>query len=239
MLYLFLNRLKSLPLVALALAALLTCGAACARAPVDPWPTVVRGVVARAEFQALPLSVEVSAKAQQGSPLSMEWREGRCVLLVRTHRNPQAQALLELAAPSARTLFMQAVAVHELAHCYRTQDKPELLAALFSLAERAERQSDLTPQLEQDIRREETFADVAALAWAEREDEARYPDVLSAFERLREDPRFTGPRHDTRLALARIRRFGMLYGETAFDAADTTLAALRPARTWSTRRSGR
>lgn len=223
--------LKALLFAALAA---LSSGAASAKEAVDPWPAVVREVIALQEFAALPVAVEVSSKAYQGSPLSLEWRSGRCVLLVRTRGNLGARALVELVAPPSRRLFMQAVVVHELAHCYRTQDKPEMLAALFSLAERAQGNVELTPQLEQEVQREETFADVAALAWAERADESRYPDVLQAFERLREDSRFAGRQHDTRLALRRIRRFGMVYGETPFDAADITLAALRPGQTWST-----
>ncbi len=204
----------------------------------DPWVQAARTVLAQPDFQGLPVKLKVLTRRVSESPASLRIHEdGRCTLMLQHKVNAtQAEQLAALAPTAVRDVFLQAVIAHELAHCWRQQDAPERMSQVFTLLARAEREPALMPSALHARHQEETFSDVAALAWVERQYPSQYAQVLDVFVRLRSDVRYSGDSHDTRAALDRIVRHGMLYGDTPFHAADATLAALRPGKSWSTRR---
>ncbi len=204
----------------------------------DSWVEAAREVLQDPFFQTLPVSVRMLKSPESSSPASMRLTDdSRCELLLQHRPNPkEAQVVLSQASPSLRPLLLRAVIVHELAHCWRYQDRPETLESLFQLSHLARVDERLAPEVERLRQQEETFADMVALSWVEHRHPGRLQPMLTAFFGLRTDPRLSRGAHDTLAALERVRRHGMVYGETPFHAADTMLALLRPARTWTTAR---
>lgn len=202
----------------------------------DPWAVAAKTVIRDEVFNKLPVKVALLKRKVTESPTSLRIHEnGTCTLMLQHRVNKDTQAMAELAPIAVRPVFLQAIVAHELAHCWRQQDAPERMSEVFQLLERASREPALAGLALQARNQEEIFADVAALAWVERRHPSAYAEVLETFVRLRSDARFTAEVHNTRPALERILRHGMLYGDTPFHAADTTLAVLRPGRVWSTR----
>ncbi len=189
-------------------------------------------------FEGLPVSVRVLKTPASDSAASLRvTEEGRCELLLQHRANPKSARLIEEQAQGTSVaLLRRAVIVHELAHCWRYQDNPRAVEGVFQLSQLARTNASAAAQAEQLRQQEETFADMAALSWVEHRHPDRAPAMLTAFFALRTDPRFARGAHDTLEALERVRRHGMVYGETPFHAADTMLAVLRPGRSWSTGR---
>lgn len=202
----------------------------------DPWVAAAKVVQRDAFFQALPVKVTVPSKPVKDSPTSVRLNEdGSCTLMLQHRNNPHADAMAELAPAPVRSVFLQAIVAHEFAHCWRQQDSPERMAEVIALLERAQKEPALAESALHAKNQEEIFSDVAALAWVEKRYPEEYPQVLQTFVKLRADSRFTAQVHDTRAALDRILAYGMIYGDTPFHSADTTLAALRPGKVWRTR----
>ncbi len=122
---------------------------------------------------ALPVDIIVQPKAPAGAvPLAMGFDKGRCKLVLSMRGNPGAEKVLANVPADKQALLIEAMAAHELAHCWRyaqgewhllpagfvetgheTSHDPELLAAAKAM---------------RDTRREEGFADLVALAWIQR-----------------------------------------------------------------------
>lgn len=200
---------------------------AAAQTQAQDWATLAAELLQRPEFEALPLELRLeSAGSTGGSPIEVALQPGLCVLHLRTQGHPATARLLALAAPDDRTLWMQAILVHEIAHCWRAQEDPpamERLAALAALAGTPEARTQAIRQARHQRQREEAFADVAALAWVQRVAPARFARLLDGFQRLRGDLRLSGGPHDTRLALERLRRDGLAPGLAPFPAASALL----------------
>lgn len=196
-------------------------------APDADWEQVAGEMIQRPEFEALPLQVRsVRGQAFGGSPVEMQFQAGQCVLTLRTRGNPAASLLLAQAAPEDRTLWMQTVIAHEIAHCWRWQEDPpalQQLAALTSGPDHGTRQGE---QAIRQLRHEESFADAAALAWVRRVAPQRLGAVLGAFDRLRGNSKFSSGGHDTRGVLGLIREQGIPEGAPVFAAASALVARM-------------
>lgn len=182
------------------------------------WEPVAAAMLQRPEFEALPLQLRTAqGQSLGGAPIEVQIQTGLCVLHLRTRGHPATAWLLALALPQDRTLWMQAILVHEIAHCWRWQEDASAL-------------QQITPRQHQ---REEAFADVVALAWVQRVAPARFDALLDTFQRLRSDLRLSTGAHDTRLALERVRRAGFTSGVPPFQAAGLLLES-PPAQEGST-----
>lgn len=168
------------------------------------WLRAAAPVLAWAKAQRLPLNVVVQPQDTPGqTPMGMAFIDGRCVLVLSMRGNPAAQATLDRMPADLVGPIVEAIAAHELGHCWRHLQQawgtlPSGLSELSGF-------SQVTPEQElllRDMwrtRREEGFADLVGLAWTLEHHPARYAAVQAWYVRERAQQEVdTGP-HDTRV----------------------------------------
>ena len=168
------------------------------------WLEAAMPVLQFARVEGLPLDIIVQPQSTPGeTPLGMAFVAGRCKLVLSMRGNPEAQATLDRVEPSLRSAVVEAIAAHELGHCWRhdTQRGGTLPAELHDVTA-FNRLSVEHAGLLKDMwrtRREEGFADLVGLAWTLKHHAARYAEVHAWHVRLRAQQELdTGP-HDTRV----------------------------------------
>jgi hypothetical protein len=167
------------------------------------WLTAAIPVLAFAREQQLPLDIVVRPQATPGdTPLGMAFIEGRCKLVLAMRGNPEAQAALDRIDPALVEPVVEAIAAHELAHCWRhLQNTWGTLPSGVSEFTGGDGVTPAQAELLQDMwrtRREEAFADLVGLAWTLQRHPARYEAVHAWNVGLRaRQVVLTGP-HDTR-----------------------------------------
>ena len=191
------------------------------------WIAAATPVLAYAQAQGLPLDVVVQPQPDpDAAPLAMGFVDGRCKLVL-TMRGEAARpdAMLAGAAPALKPLLMEAMAAHEVGHCWRTvQGAWHAVPAGFAAepapvagddAERARWRAEMAA-----TRREEGFADLVGLAWTLRRHPAQYAAVHAWLSGVRAEPVVAGSHHDTR-AWVRLAADGaaLAGGESPFEAA--------------------
>ncbi|HEX3138850.1 MAG TPA: hypothetical protein VHQ87_02275, partial [Rhizobacter sp.] len=128
------------------------------------WPAV-----AYARAQGLPLDIVVQPQPTPGNaPLAMAYVDGRCKLVLSMRGNPEAQATLDEIAPALLAPAVEAMAAHELGHCWRyVRGAWHTVPAGFAAGRESDggRSSDRQRADMQQTRREEGFADLVGLAW--------------------------------------------------------------------------
>jgi hypothetical protein len=180
------------------------------------WLDASMPVLAYARNVGLPIDVVVQPQAGPGDvPMAMGFGGGRCKLVLSLRGNPDGERQLDGIAPARQTELIEAMAAHEIAHCWRyargawhalpagfvevnnkTAADPALLAA-----SKAMRQT----------RREESYADLVALAWTRRTHPAEYERVYAWLGTVRQDQPVARNGHDTR-AWLRLARDGGRFG---------------------------
>jgi hypothetical protein len=84
------------------------------------WLAAAAPVLAFAHEQALPLDIVVRPSPTPGeAPMGMAFVAGRCKLVLSMRGNPEAQATLDRIEPRLVGAVVEAIAAHELAHCWR------------------------------------------------------------------------------------------------------------------------
>lgn len=168
------------------------------------WLRAATPVLAWAQAQRLPLNVVVQPQDTPGqTPMGMAFIDGRCVLVLSMRGNPAAQATLDRMPPDLVSPIVEAIAAHELGHCWRHLQ--QAWGTLPSGMHELSGFSQVTPEqalLLRDMwrtRREEGFADLVGLAWTLEHHPAHYAAVQAWYvrERAQQDVD-TGP-HDTRV----------------------------------------
>ena len=181
------------------------------------WIASAVPVLAFARGVQLPIDIVVQPQAGPNDvPLAMGFAGGRCKLVLSLRGNPDAERQLEGVAPEAQGELIEAMAAHEIGHCWRyargawhalpagfvesgeeTADDPALLAASKAMRE---------------ARREEGYADLVALAWTRHSHPAAYARVHAWLAALRHDQPVAHNGHDTRTWVA-LARDGALFGD--------------------------
>jgi hypothetical protein len=167
------------------------------------WLEAAMPVLQFAREQALPLDIIVQPQPAPGeTPLGMAFIEGRCKLVLSMRGNPEAQSTLDGIQRELLGPVVEAIAAHELAHCWRhVQNRWGTLPGALQEAPVLMKVSQDNAQLLREMwrtRREEGFADLVGLAWTQRHHPEKYVQVHAWHVRLRADqPLETGP-HDTR-----------------------------------------
>lgn len=168
------------------------------------WLEAAVPVLRYAQEQRLPLDIVVQPQNTAGeTPLGMAFVDGRCKLVLSMRGNPEAQATLDRIEPSLRGPVVEAIAAHELGHCWR-----HVTRRWGTLPPGVQDQSGYSrvsaehAALLRDMwrtRREEGYADLVGLAWTLRHHPQRYGEVHAWHVQLRaEQDVATGP-HDTRV----------------------------------------
>ncbi len=168
------------------------------------WLDAAAPVLAFARDQALPLDIVVRPKPSPGeTPLGMAFVAGRCKLVLSMRGNPEAQATLDRIEPGLVGPVVEAIAAHELAHCWRHLQRnwgtlPEGLDDERWRAHVSDAQAELLTDMWR-TRHEEAYADLVGLAWSLKHHPELYEQVHAWHVRLRATQAVdTGP-HDTRL----------------------------------------
>ena len=168
------------------------------------WLQAAAPVLSYAREQRLPLDIIVQPQPTPGeTPLGMAYIDGRCKLVLSMRGNPEAQATLDSIPRGLLGPVVEAIAAHELGHCWRHLSRR--WGTLPAGMQAAPLEGRFTPEqitLLTDMwrtRREEAYADLVGLAWTQRHHPARYAEVHAWHVRLRAEQAVdTGP-HDTRL----------------------------------------
>lgn len=168
------------------------------------WLDAAAPVIHYALQQGMPVDVVVQPQDTPGlAPLGLAWVEGRCKLVLSMRGNPRAQAELDRIAPALLPAVVQAIAAHELAHCWRhTQQVWGSLPAGMTSRTDFSRVSAEQAELIQSMwrtRREEGFADLVGLAWTLEHNPAQYEPVHAWLSALRGGFEAEGAYHDTRV----------------------------------------
>ena len=168
------------------------------------WLEAAMPVLRYAQELRLPLDIVVQPQTTAGeTPLGMAFVGGRCKLVLSMRGNPEAQATLDRIEPTLRGPVVEAIAAHELGHCWRhvTRRWGTLPAGVQDLSGYS-RVSTEHAALLRDMwrtRREEGFADLVGLAWTLQRHPQRYGEVHAWHVQLRAEQEVaTGP-HDTRV----------------------------------------
>ena len=181
--------------------------------------------------QGMPIDLVVLQEPRPGaSPLSMAYEEGRCELVLSMRDNPTAEATLAEIPPALLQSVLEAMTAHEIGHCQHHRsgtfeslpqgfvDKPDETEARQPTAELQAEAREMRAR-----RREESYADLAALAWTRANNPGQYAQVLAWFDKTRgEEAPHTS--HDTGHWLA------LAHGADAF--ADKGMAFERVDALW-------
>lgn len=209
-----------------ALLAATACGAVDLSETEQRWLQGIRPVLAHARSAGIGLDIVVQPQPTPGhAPLALAFVDGRCKLVLSMRGNPQAQATFDRIEPELLDATLELMAAHELGHCRRYLDgRWHGLPAGF-----ADRVPEAVgPELHaawvqmKATRREEGYADLVGLAWAERQHPQLYARLHAWLVAERSAERIPGSHHDT-LAWVRLARQGVASGEASIFAAAAAL----------------
>lgn len=182
------------------------------------WPVVVF-----AKEAGIPLDIAVQPQPMPGAaPLALGFVDGRCKLVLSMRGNAEAQSTLDRIEPDLLDAALELMAAHELGHCQRYLEGTWLgLPAGFTTSVPA----GLSPQLRvayvtmKGVRREEGYADLVGLAWAQQHHRQNYTRLRAWLVAERTRDLIHGSHHDT-LAWLRMANDGsVLIGPSIFAAA--------------------
>jgi hypothetical protein len=170
------------------------------------WLQAARPVLQYARDLSLPLDIVVQPQPTPGeTPVGMAYLKGRCKLVLSMRGNPEAETMLARVEPALIGPVVEAIAAHELAHCWRHVSGawgrlPTNLQDVSALDRLSPEHADLLREMWR-TRREEGFADLVGLAWTLQQNPRQYEAVLAWNMTIRaHQPVETGP-HDTRVWL--------------------------------------
>jgi hypothetical protein len=167
------------------------------------WLQLSAPAIGYAREQGLPLDIVVQPQPTPGNaPLAMAYINGRCKLVLSMRGNPEAQNSLDAIPPHLLHPVVEAIAAHELGHCWRyARGAWHTLPAGFAPTAREPAPADpaLGQQLRemQQTRREEGFADLVGLAWTLKQHPQHYAQVHAWFVQYRQHDTLPGSHHDT------------------------------------------
>lgn len=183
------------------------------------WLKAAAPVLTYSKNLNLPIDIIVQPKARPGDvPLAMGFAKGRCKLVLSMRGNPDAEKVLKDVPESGRALLIEAMAAHEVGHCWRYAQGEwrQLPAGFTEVGEEFAADKSLLEESKsiRENRREEGYADLVALAWINRHHPEQYADVYSWFESVRGEKPEVRTAHDT-WAWIRLARDASVFESTA------------------------
>ncbi len=182
------------------------------------WLKAASPVLAYSKRINLPIDVVVQPNAPAGTvPFAMGFVDGRCKLVLSMRGNPDAESVLKNVPESQHRLLIEAMAAHELGHCWRyAQGAWHKLPSGFT--EVGEEFSDDKSLLEaaralRENRREEGYADLVALAWTKHKNPEQYANVYGWLESVRGQAPQVRTSHDT-WAWVKLAKDGNVFAAT-------------------------
>ena len=168
------------------------------------WISSAYPVLEYARSVQLPIDIVVQPQAGPNDvPLAMGFADGRCKLVVSLRGNPDAEKQLAGVAPEAQGELIEAMAAHEIAHCWRYAQGAwhALPAGFVEVGDETAADPSLLAESKamREMRREEGYADLVALAWTRRSHPADYARVHAWLSRVRAVQPVARSGHDTRV----------------------------------------
>jgi ADP-ribose pyrophosphatase YjhB (NUDIX family) len=199
------------------------------------WLQAAAPVLAYSQQLKLPIDIVVQPVAGPNDvPIAMGFDGQRCKLVLSMRGKGDADAILADAAPEQRALMIEAMVAHEVGHCWRyAHGVWHALPAGFidGAAGRAPEEARLAALVREmrEMRREEGFSDLVALAWTARRHPRHYQAVRDWLAGLRQAQPVPRGGHDTLAWVALAADPAVFaFGATPFDAVDGVwLAGLR------------
>ena len=187
------------------------------------WLQAASPVLAYSQTLKLPIDIIVQPQARASDvPLAMGYHRGRCKLVLSLRGNPQAEAVFAGIPEDGQGALIEAMAAHEIAHCWRhAQGSWNALPAGFTeVGEETASDGSLlaVARALRESRREEAYADLAALAWTRHNNPQAYARVHGWLAKVRAGQTPRGG-HDTRAWVA-LARDGERFGKAAAPFAD-------------------
>jgi hypothetical protein len=190
------------------------------------WLSAAGPVLAYSQQLKLPLDITVQPQPRPGDvPLAMGFDKGRCKLVMSLRNNPDAETVLAGVPETQQGALIEAMAAHEIAHCWRYVQGVwhELPAGFVEVGDERALDASLlaASKAMRETRREEGFADLAALAWTRRSNPDEYARVYRWLSGVRAKVAVPRSGHDTR-AWVRLAGDGAAFGkaEAPFDNVD-------------------
>lgn len=215
------HKLSLLPL----LLAATTVSAADLTAQETTWLRAAAPVLTYAQQLKLPIDIIVQPEAKAGDvPLAMGFDKDRCKLVLSLRGNPDANKVLAGVPDDARGELIEAMAAHEIGHCYRYAQGAwhSLPAGFVEVGEQTASDPSLLRVAKEmrETRREEGYADLVALAWIEHSHPQDYARIYRWLDGVRKVQPVAGGSHDTR-AWVRLAADAGVFGkdESPFEAA--------------------
>lgn len=168
------------------------------------WLQAAAPVMSYSQKLALPIDIVVQPQPRANDvPLAMGFDGGRCKLVLTLRGNPQAETILDGVPDAQRGELIEAMTAHEVAHCWRHVRGAwkALPAGFVEVGEERAASSELlaASKAMRKARREEAYADLAALAWTRQRNPDAYGRVHAWFEAVRKEQPVARSGHDTRL----------------------------------------
>ncbi len=202
-------------------AACLAAGAHAGAAELTPmeqrWLGAAYPVLEYARSIDLPIDVVVQPQAGPNDvAMAMGFADGRCKLVLSLRGNPAAERVFDGMPAAGQDELIEAMAAHEIGHCWRyAQGSWHALPAGFvEVGEETAADPALLAMSKElrEMRREEGYADLVALAWTRRSHPGDYARIHAWLDKVRSDqPAVRGGGHDTR-AWVRLARDGGRFG---------------------------
>jgi len=182
------------------------------------WLQAAAPVLSYSQQLKLPIDIVVQPRPRPNDvPLAMGYDGGRCKLVLTLRGNPQAESVLDGVADAQRDVLIEAMAAHEVAHCWRHARGAwnALPAGFVEVGEERAASSALlaASKAMREARREEAYADLAALAWTRQRHPEAYGRVHTWFEAVRRNPAVARSGHDTHLWVE-LARDAMGFGDS-------------------------
>jgi hypothetical protein len=118
-------------------------------------------------------------------PLALGFQDGRCKLVLTMRNRTNVEDVLSTVPAEQRTLMIEAMFAHEVGHCWRyVQGQWHEMPAGFE--EHADTAAHNHAQELEQTRREEGFADLAALAWIQQRHPEQYGAVAAWMRQVRQ-----------------------------------------------------
>ncbi|KQQ87917.1 hypothetical protein [Massilia sp. Leaf139] len=170
------------------------------------WLQAAAPVLTYSQQLKLPLDIIVQPQARATDvPLAMGFADGRCKLVLSLRGNPQAEAVFAKVPVDSQAELIEAMAAHEIAHCWRHAKGAwnALPAGFTEVGEETASDASLLAMARalRESRREEAYADLAALAWTRHSNPHAYARVHGWLTSVRAGQTPRGG-HDTRTWVA-------------------------------------
>jgi hypothetical protein len=186
------------------------------------WLQAAAPVLVYSQALKLPIDIIVQPQARATDvPLAMGYDGGRCKMVLSLRGNPQAEAVFAGVPEEEQGALIEAMAAHEIAHCWRHANGAwnALPAGFVEVGEETASDGSLLAiaRALRESRREEAYADLAALAWTRHSHPGAYGRVHGWLASVRAGQTPRGG-HDT-LAWVELARDGKGFGraDAPFD----------------------